>query len=315
MAASLLLLLGQALAVRASGRVHPARDPMAATALLGRADPSASLRRRRTPRRRTRAPEAEQRLRLCASPFAARAPLAALTRLPRALVPAPLLAGGDERRRPTMADLNVTNFRIDARLYTMPRIDLHDRRSGGQPRLIRWVFQRHLEMVLYNRSDGGSTGAIWKLLNAAGLGRTTLSINKAAVQTQLITQEELTACLAAFKTGLPADVIDPCAANKIRSTALIPVTAAAAIVRTFGRSEASMEWLRVFGQNVPQAWELQQQQEDDAAAGEVDLLLQDQLDEHGFEAEDFTLVRAASLAPPSLVPLSIANPTPTPLSG
>lgn len=114
-----------------------------------------------------------------------------------------------------MANLNVTNFRIDARQYTMPRIDLHDRRGGGQPRLIRWVFQRHLEMVLYNRSDGGSTGAIWKLLNSAGLGRTTLVVNKAAVHGATITQDEYTACLAAFKTGLPADLIDPCSVNKI----------------------------------------------------------------------------------------------------
>ena len=132
-------------------------------------------------------------------------------------------------------------------------------------------------------------GAIWKLLNAARLGRTSLVINKQAVRQQLITQEEFTAIIATFKTGLPADVLDPCSANKINSTAILPVTAAAAIIRGFGRSDASMEWLRVFGQNVPQAWELQQQQEDDAAAGEVDLLLQDQLDEHGFEAEDFTI--------------------------
>ena len=34
-------------------------------------------------------------------------------------------------------------------------------------------------------------GAIWKLLNAAGLGRTSLVINKQAVRQQLITQEEL----------------------------------------------------------------------------------------------------------------------------
>ena len=67
---------------------------------------------------------------------------------------------------PAMADLNVTNYRIDARQYTMPRIDLRDRRSGGQqPRIIRWVFQRHLEMVLYNRSDGGSTVRDAQLLN------------------------------------------------------------------------------------------------------------------------------------------------------
>ena len=37
---------------------------------------------------------------------------------------------------PAMADLNVTNYRIDARQYTMPRIDLRDRRSGGRRR--RW---------------------------------------------------------------------------------------------------------------------------------------------------------------------------------
>ena len=189
-----------------------------------------------------------------------------------------------------MADhqINVTNFRIETRMYTMPRIQLRDRRSAAHPNL-HWVFQRHLEMVLYGRSDGGSTGAVWKLLNQAGLGRTTLAINKEAVQSAIITQEEFTAILTAFKAGLVGDMIDPCSVNKIRSTAILPVSAAAAIVRGYGRSETSMEWLRVFGQNVPQAWELQEQQEEDAAAGQVDLLLQDQLDEHGFEAEDFTL--------------------------
>ena len=146
MAASLLLLLGQALAVRASGRVHPARDPMAATALLGRADPSASLRRRRTPRRRTRAPEAEQRLRLCASPFAARAPLAALTRLPRALVPAPLLAGGDERRRPWSMLVRQTDLIGDVQQLSVLR--LPDRRQGaGSAGDVEWVLTYFAELL------------------------------------------------------------------------------------------------------------------------------------------------------------------------
>ena len=49
-----------------------------------------------------------------------------------------------------------------------------------------------------------------------------------------------------------------------------------------------MAWLRAFNQPVPQAWELMEQQEANEAAGEVDLLLNDQLDELGFEADDIS---------------------------
>jgi hypothetical protein len=49
-----------------------------------------------------------------------------------------------------------------------------------------------------------------------------------------------------------------------------------------------MAWLRAFNQPIPQAWELREEQEANDAAGEVDLLLNDQLDELGFEAEDMS---------------------------
>jgi hypothetical protein len=48
----------------------------------------------------------------------------------------------------------------------MPVVSLTDRRAAGN-RLVRFVFQRHLETVLYGRSEG-SSGPIWKVMNAAG---------------------------------------------------------------------------------------------------------------------------------------------------
>jgi hypothetical protein len=68
-------------------------------------------------------------------------------------------------------------------------------------------------------------------------------------------------------------MVDPSSLGRIRNCTIIPIAAAATIVRTFGRSGAAMAWLRAFNQPVPQAWELRVEQEANEAAGEVDLLL------------------------------------------
>ena len=49
-----------------------------------------------------------------------------------------------------------------------------------------------------------------------------------------------------------------------------------------------MAWLRALSQPVPQAWELREEQEANDAAGQVDLLLNEQLDEQNFEAEEMS---------------------------
>ena len=72
--------------------------------------------------------------------------------------------------------------------FTMPVVSLTDRRAAGN-RLVRFVFQRHLETVLYGRSEG-SSGPIWKVMNTAGIGSTTLAVNKAAVAAGTITDAE-----------------------------------------------------------------------------------------------------------------------------
>jgi hypothetical protein len=109
--------------------------------------------------------------------------------------------------------------------FTMPVVSLTDRRAAGN-RLVRFVFQRHFETVLYGRSEG-SSGPIWKVMNTAGIRSTTLAVNKAAVAAGTITDAEYTALMEAFKLALPADVVDPSSLGRIRNCTIIPLAAAA----------------------------------------------------------------------------------------
>ena len=170
--------------------------------------------------------------------------------------------------------------------FTMSVVSLVDRRAAGN-RIVRFVYQRHLEAVLYGRMEG-SSGPIWKLMTQTGMSSTTLSISKQSVTAGTITDAEYNAIMTEFKSSLPADMVDPSSLGRIRNCTILPIAAAATIVRTFGRSGAAMAWLRAFNQPIPQAWELREEQEANDAAGEVDLLLNDQLDELGFEAEDMS---------------------------
>lgn len=174
--------------------------------------------------------------------------------------------------------VQIENFRVDTPNggITLPRFRLRDRRAAGNP-LLFWVLQRQLEQVLYGRAaDGGSSGAIWKVLNHTGLGSAALGVNGAAVYMGQVTQEEYNAVVSAFKTT--TEGLDPCSKGRIRSCTLLPVSVAAAVCRTFGRTPSSIAFLRVFNQAVPEAWEQQEQAAADEAAGEVDLVLQEQLE-------------------------------------
>ena len=181
----------------------------------------------------------------------------------------------------------VERFRVEhGSGFTMSVISLPDRRAAGN-QIVRFVYQRHLEAVLYGRVEGTS-GPIWKLMNQSGMGSTAMPVNKASTTSGVLTDAEYTALMAEFRSSLPGDMVDPSSLGRIRNCTIIPVAAAASIVRTFGRSGPSMAWLRAFNQPVPQAWQLVEEQEENDAAGEADLVLNEQLDEQGFEAEDFS---------------------------
>ena len=181
--------------------------------------------------------------------------------------------------------LSVSYVRVDAPGNTeglsMPKVLLSERRAAGN-RQLSWVFQRHLECVLYNRSlDSGSSGAVWKLLNSIGMGSTALQVDAKAVSEGHVLQTELDQLMRLYRsmsTNLDS-------MGRIRSLTVIPLSTAAAVARTFGRSPASIAFLRAFSMPVPESWELQEQQDANHDAGEVDLVLEEQLEEHTFEAE------------------------------
>ena len=192
--------------------------------------------------------------------------------------------------------ITVERFRVEHGAgFTMPVVSLTDRRAAGN-RLVRFVFQRHLETVLYGRSEG-SSGPIWKVMNTAGIGSTTLVVNKAAITAGTITEDEYTAMMDAFKSALPSDVVDPCSLGRIRNCTVLPLAAAATVVRTFGRSPASMAWLRALSQPIPQAWELREEQAANDAAGLEDPVLDEKLDDANFEAEEMSFAAELQTMP------------------
>ena len=178
---------------------------------------------------------------------------------------------------------------------TMPCVTLRDRRAGGQP-MVRFVFQRHLESVLYGRSEG-SSGPIWKLLNATGMGATALQVSKVSVTNELLTQPEFEQLMTLFKQHLPSDVVDPSSLGRIRVCTLLPLATASALARAFGRSGAATAFLTAFSQPVPESWQLLEQQAANEAAGEEDLALNDKLDDMNWEAEDVTFAQELTSMP------------------
>ena len=167
---------------------------------------------------------------------------------------------------------------------TISRVQLRDRRTTDAPPC-RWVLQRQLEILLYHRSDGGTTGSIGKLIDELGpeFKETPLRVTKAAVVDQHVTEREYAELKALYTQTCTDGLGTP---GRIRHVTLLPMATAAAVVQRYGRSERTVAFLRAFELPVPEVWSLQEAQEEGTAAGEVDLLLDDRLHELTFEAED-----------------------------
>mgnify|MGYP003318314044 CR=1 FL=1 len=108
---------------------------------------------------------------------------------------------------------------------TLPKFLLPDGRNPVKP-MVTFIPQRYVEIVLFNRYDGGSSGAISKILNKNGLGSTAWTINAAAVLNNEVSQAHASFILTKFKEFLPTDG-DPMLATRTRNIVLLPVAAAA----------------------------------------------------------------------------------------
>ena len=113
-------------------------------------------------------------------------------------------------------------------------------------------------------------------------------MKKEAVTLNQVTQAEFDVLMEAFKQSLP--YADPSSVNRTRSFTLVPVQTAAALARTFGRSNRSAALLRALGMPLPDTWQIADEQEANAEAGVVDLLLEDELeDATEYECADLSL--------------------------
>ena len=88
----------------------------------------------------------------------------------------------------------VSIARFNCRGRPLAVLDLPDRRAAAH-RHVRFLFLSELEKVLY----GGSTGAIYRLLQRESMERSVLPIKKASVGEGLVTQPEFDAILEAYR--------------------------------------------------------------------------------------------------------------------
>ena len=88
--------------------------------------------------------------------------------------------------------VSIARFNCQGRPLTV--LDLPDRRAAAQ-RHVRFLFLSDLEKVLY----GGSTGAIYRLLQRESMERSVLPLKKASVGEGLVTQSEFDAILEAYR--------------------------------------------------------------------------------------------------------------------
>ena len=93
----------------------------------------------------------------------------------------------------------VSIARFNCRGRPLAVLDLPDRRAAAQ-RHVRFLFLSELEKVLY----GGSTGAIYRLLQRESMERSVLPIKKASVGEGLVTQPEFEAILEAYRETVEA---------------------------------------------------------------------------------------------------------------
>ena len=204
----------------------------------------------------------------------------------------------------------VSIARFNCRGRPLAVLDLPDRRAAAQ-RHVRFLFLSELEKVLY----GGSTGAIYRLLQRESMERSVLPIKKASVGEGLVTQPEFDAILEAYRETVEAvetrgrvrmcslvrvllcDLNPPqwsraqhaltssarshalgnALTRSVRARAQVPLPVAVSCAKSFGRSPQAIALLECFSAPLPRQWELLAEQEANAAAGEVSLLLEDEL--------------------------------------
>ena len=152
-----------------------------------------------------------------------------------------------------------------------PVVRLTDRRTRPE-RIKDWFFTKSCEQILYGVNDR-TTGAFNVLLQRHTLQDSILVVEKAAVDKQMITEEERGNVMESFKL-----LLDVSARNRVKRCSLVPTSVVASACQHFGRCNATVKILQSIG-SQPRQWELQAEQEENEANLQVDLVLNEELAE------------------------------------
>ena len=157
-------------------------------------------------------------------------------------------------------------------IFTFDMLDRRPEAGSSQP--TRWMFQTHLEAILYGKTICGSTGAVYRLLQRTpgAKGRAMcLHHRSTAVSRGLCTVEEWDAMVDCMHSG-------------VRTFTLVPVETAAAAIAVFGETKESSALLEALGFDRPASWD--EGEEEGEAEGEEEENEGEEEDEGGEEGED-----------------------------
>ena len=147
---------------------------------------------------------------------------------------------------------------------TVHVVALRDRRRRAAPEEL-WVFHHTLERALF----GSTTGALHRLYERSSLTQAPLALKKASIP-DLCTAPELAQLLALLTETLPFE-----SKGRVRNATLLPLNLVPVLAAKLGRSPRTTALLEALRQPLPRLWAAQAEQEAHAAAGEVDLLLEE----------------------------------------
>ena len=152
--------------------------------------------------------------------------------------------------------------------FPLPVISVIDRRTTrGRAKRTRFLFVRSAEIIVWN-AVSKSNGTFMQLMARHSLESTVLTVDKTSVEDGILTSEEFSAILKAFKISCVSDVE---ARRRVRQCSLVPVAACVSALTAWGHTEQTSAILKEL-RSLPRVWRMEEQRLEDEAAGEVDLV-------------------------------------------
>jgi len=124
---------------------------------------------------------------------------------------------------------------------TLTVVQFADRRDAAHNMEVEFLFQSQLEQLLFGCAPYATTGACYRLLARAGVGGRALSLRRASVVQELLSNHEYDDLRGVLHSG-------------VRSFTLVPVEAVQEALCCFGQTPVTQALLAALGLPMPEDW-------------------------------------------------------------